>query len=259
MKVTLKKSILYLLPMFITSLLNFYLFILESKGLVIFLFFFSEFQRLGDKYAKYILYCAFVIINPMVFKFSTILTNINKNFSFFWVHLLQIILCHNFFFKFLFQSFLKVGGLMYVFAALWLLCNIVILTSSQRKVRWVPRIGLETDTQTTSFLKMAIKIKKQPLPHFMWWVFLVKKTVSPFLTQERFYHTMSPWAAIYDSFSLGQGMGFLGNLVFPNVFLYGSFVLSPKCPMFIYYAPNLFLKFSIAHFIPNVLLKIFLL
>ncbi len=70
---------------------------------------------------------------------------------------------------------------------------------------------------------------------------------------------MSPWAAIFYSFSLGQGMGFLGNLVFPNVFLYGSFVLSPKCPMFIYYAPNLFLKFPIAHFIPNVLLKIFLL
>jgi hypothetical protein len=44
---------------------------------------------------------------------------------------------------------------MYVFAALLLLCNIVILTSAQRN----SRIGLETDTQTTSFLKMAIKIK----------------------------------------------------------------------------------------------------
>jgi hypothetical protein len=70
---------------------------------------------------------------------------------------------------------------------------------------------------------------------------------------------MSPWAAIYDSFSLAQGMGFLGNLVFPNVFPYGSFVFSPKCPMFIYYVPNLFPKFPIAHFIPNVLPKIFLL
>jgi hypothetical protein len=123
MKVTLKKSILYLLPMFITSLLNFYLFILESKGLVIFLFFFSEFQRLGDKYAKYILYCAFVIINPMVFKFSTILTNINKNFSFFWVHLLQIILCHNFFFLISF-SILSESGWAHV-------CLCCIVTSLQ--------------------------------------------------------------------------------------------------------------------------------
>jgi hypothetical protein len=48
---------------------------------------------------------------------------------------------------------------MYVFAPLLLLCNIVILASSQRKVRRVPRIGLETDTRTTSFLKMAINIK----------------------------------------------------------------------------------------------------
>jgi len=43
---------LYLLPLFGTSLLNIYLFILESKGLVIFYFNFSEFQQLGNKYAK---------------------------------------------------------------------------------------------------------------------------------------------------------------------------------------------------------------
>jgi hypothetical protein len=56
-------------------------------------------------------------------------------------------------------------------------------------------------------------------------------------------------------------MGFLGNFffVFPNVFPYGSFMFSPKCPMFIYYyVPNLFLKFPIAHFIRNVLPKILL-
>ncbi len=77
MKVTLKKSInSTYYPLFGTSLLNIYLFILESKGLVIFNFNFSEFQQLGNKYAKYILYCAFVIIT----QWFSIFKNFNKYF-----------------------------------------------------------------------------------------------------------------------------------------------------------------------------------
>ncbi len=126
MKVTLKKRInSTYYPLFGTSLLNIYLFILESKGLVIFIFNFSEFQQLGNKYAKYILYCAFVIV--------------------------------------------------------------------------------------------------------------------------------AQWFSIFKIFNKYQ------KIIIPNVFPYGSFTFSPKCPMFIYYVPNLFLGFPIAHFIPNVLPKIFLL
>jgi hypothetical protein len=72
---------------------------------------FSEFQQLGNKYAKYILYCIFVIIT----QWFSIFNNFNKYqyflFFIFWLDLLQIILCHNYLFIYLFiQSFLKVGS-----------------------------------------------------------------------------------------------------------------------------------------------------
>ncbi len=74
----------YLWLMFGTYLLNICFFL--KRGSIV-----SKFQHMNNKYAKYILCSAFVIITFDGFQFSTIFLNINKNS--FTLDLLQIILC----------------------------------------------------------------------------------------------------------------------------------------------------------------------
>jgi hypothetical protein len=86
--------IFYLQLILGTSLLNIHLFSYwfqkkEKKGFNSFKFNLPEFQQLRNKSAKYVLYCACVIVIQWV----SILNKYHYIFLSFWLDLLQIILC----------------------------------------------------------------------------------------------------------------------------------------------------------------------
>jgi hypothetical protein len=77
-----------------------YLFILENEVMQ-----FQNFQHMSNNHPKYTFCCVFVIkpngvgeytnFHKLGVPFSTISANINKNFPFFWLNLLQVIFVPN--------------------------------------------------------------------------------------------------------------------------------------------------------------------